>query len=109
MAISFNNAYVIERDWMFDNGIIHVIDMVLLPPSDPSPMICPLKSTGHDSSVIVGSDGKWQQGSMQCRQLEYIVTFEHTWALLHSALYHTYLNTSNNASAFCSLNPKRDC
>ena len=37
VAISFNNAYVIERDWMFDNGIIHVIDRVLLPPSDPLP------------------------------------------------------------------------
>ena len=37
MAISFNNAYVIERDWMFDNGIVHVIDRVLLPPSDPLP------------------------------------------------------------------------
>ncbi len=37
MAISFNNAFVIERDWMFDNGIVHVIDRVLLPPSDPLP------------------------------------------------------------------------
>jgi len=37
VAISFNNAYVIKRDWMFDNGIIHVIDRVLLPPSDPLP------------------------------------------------------------------------
>ena len=37
IAISFNNAFVIERDWMFDNGIVHVIDRVLLPPSDPLP------------------------------------------------------------------------
>jgi len=37
MAISFNNAFVIERDWMFVNGIVHVIDRVLLPPSDPLP------------------------------------------------------------------------
>jgi uncharacterized surface protein with fasciclin (FAS1) repeats len=37
IAISFNNAFVIERDWMFDNGIVHVIDRVLLPPSVPLP------------------------------------------------------------------------
>jgi uncharacterized surface protein with fasciclin (FAS1) repeats len=37
MTISFNDAYVIERDWMFDNGVAHVIDSVLLPPSDPLP------------------------------------------------------------------------
>ena len=37
MAISFNNAYVIEPGGIFDNGIVHVIESVLLPPSDPLP------------------------------------------------------------------------
>jgi uncharacterized surface protein with fasciclin (FAS1) repeats len=31
-AILFNNVPVVEPDWMFDNGIAHVTDSVLLPP-----------------------------------------------------------------------------
>ena len=30
-AISFDGAYVLESDWTFDNGIVHIIDSVLLP------------------------------------------------------------------------------
>ena len=36
-GISFNDAYIIEPDYMFDNGIVHVIESVLLPPGDPFP------------------------------------------------------------------------
>ncbi len=31
-TISFNDAYVLEPDWIFTNGIVHVIDGVLVPP-----------------------------------------------------------------------------
>jgi uncharacterized surface protein with fasciclin (FAS1) repeats len=31
-VISFNDAYVLESDWIFDNGIVHIIDGVLVPP-----------------------------------------------------------------------------
>ncbi len=31
-AISFNDVYVLEPDWAFDNGIVHVIDDILIPP-----------------------------------------------------------------------------
>ena len=36
-GISFNDAYIIEPDYMFDNGIVHVIESVLLPTGDPFP------------------------------------------------------------------------
>ena len=32
-VISFNNVYVLEPDWTFDNGIVHVIDGILVPPN----------------------------------------------------------------------------
>lgn len=31
-AIVFNDAYKLEPDWKFLNGIVHVIDAVLIPP-----------------------------------------------------------------------------
>ena len=31
-AISFNTFYVLEPDWSFDNGIVHIIDGILVPP-----------------------------------------------------------------------------
>ena len=31
-AISFNDVYVLEPDWTFDNGIVHLIDGILVPP-----------------------------------------------------------------------------
>ena len=32
-VISFNNVYVLEPHWTFDNGIVHVIDGILVPPN----------------------------------------------------------------------------
>jgi hypothetical protein len=95
MAISFNNAFVIERDWMFDNGIVHVIDRVLLPPSDPLPakwtrafylakqdisMNHPFKPTWHGPSLIVSRIGNW----IRCN-----AKYCSTTCLSFSALYHT--------------------
>lgn len=34
-SVTIDNANVIEVDWMGSNGVIHVIDSVLLPPADP--------------------------------------------------------------------------
>lgn len=36
MGVMIDDANIIEVDWMGSNGVIHVIDSVLLPPADPS-------------------------------------------------------------------------
>jgi uncharacterized surface protein with fasciclin (FAS1) repeats len=35
-GVMIENANVIEADWMGSNGVIHVIDSVILPPADPA-------------------------------------------------------------------------
>jgi uncharacterized surface protein with fasciclin (FAS1) repeats len=31
-TISFNGVYITEPDWLFNNGVVHIIDILLIPP-----------------------------------------------------------------------------